>query len=46
LAGSAIGMAYLRREFLTGVTLQCENAIAEVISPPQLAKIGNCVEAS
>jgi folate-binding protein YgfZ len=47
LAGSAIGMAYLRRDFLKpGITLQCENATAEVISPPQLAKIGNCVEAS
>jgi len=47
LAGKAIGMAYLRRESLQpGVTLQCENAAVEVISPPQLAKIGNCVEAS
>jgi aminomethyltransferase len=47
LAGKAIGMAYLRRESLKpGITLQCESATAEVISPPQLAKIGNCVEAS
>jgi folate-binding protein YgfZ len=47
LAGKAIGMAYLRRESLQpGVTLQCEKAAAEVISTPQLAKIGNCVEAS
>jgi folate-binding protein YgfZ len=47
LAGRAIGMAYLRRESLKpGITLQCENATAEVMSTPQLAKIGNCVEAS
>jgi folate-binding protein YgfZ len=35
LAGKAIGMAYLRREYLEpGTTLQCGSAIAEVMEMP------------
>jgi folate-binding protein YgfZ len=40
LAGKAIGMAYLRREYLKpGTTLQCENAAAEVIDLPLRAAV-------
>jgi glycine cleavage system aminomethyltransferase T len=42
LAGKAIGMAYLRREYLQpGTTLQCGDSVAEVIEMPLRAALAS-----